>query len=245
MLGRDMVGWLREHEYEVVTTEGRFGAQDNDPLIADVRAAACPVIVNCAAALPGRANGDTQWIANALLPIRLASIITADQILIHASTDGVFAGASGPYRVGDRPDAVDTYGWTKRIGEWAENLPGVVVIRTSILGTSAGLLGWLLDQAGEVDGFTNHMWNGVTTLEWARRCGDIIAVGDRRSRIEHLASPPVSKFHLLVAAAGSFRLAVHVREVVAPSAINRTLVPTIPTRSIMEQLDDLQHWSAR
>lgn len=245
MLGGDAVRWLREHDHDVVTTEARFGARDDDPLIADVMAAACPVIMNCAAALPGRASGDTQWLTNALLPIRLASILAADQMLVHASTDGVFSGASGPYRVEDRPDAVDTYGWSKRAGEWAEQSPGVVVIRTSILGTSAGLLGWLLAQTGQVDGFVNHTWSGVTTLEWVRRCADLMATGDRRSRIEHLASPSVSKFQLLVAAARSFRLPVDVRQVQAPAAVDRTLVPTIPTASIMEQLDELRRWSPR
>jgi dTDP-4-dehydrorhamnose reductase len=244
MLGRDVVRWLREQGNDVATSEARFGFLDDDPLISDVVAARRPVIVNCAAVLPGRANADSQWLVNALLPIRLATILGDNQRLIHASTDGVFSGGSGPYRVEDRPDAVDTYGRSKRAGEWAAQAGGVVVIRTSILGTSSGLLGWLLEQSGEVDGFVNHKWSGVTTLEWARRIGDIIRIPDRRSRIEHLASPAVSKFELLNAAARSFGRPVRVRRSEAPLSVDRSLVPTIATDLITHQLDELWRWSS-
>lgn len=246
MLGRDVARWLRDQGHEVVTTEARFEGRDDDPLIADVAEAACPIVVNCAAVLPSRTGVESQWIANALLPIRLASILGGDQMFIHASTDGVFSGTSGPYRVEDPPDSIDTYGWSKRAGEWAVRAPRVVVIRTSIVGTSAGLLGWLLGQAGgEVDGFVNQAWSGVTTLEWARRCRNIIVTDDRRSRIEHLASPPVSKFELLRAAAETFGLAVRIRRATAPESLDRTLVPTIATGTIKEQLHDLRRWSPR
>ena len=245
MLGRDVTRWLREQGHKVVTTEARFGALDNDPLIAQVQASACSVVVNCAAGLPGRTSAHSQWLVNGLLPIRLASSLSMDQILIHASTDGVFSGASGPYRAEDPPDAVDTYGWSKRTGELAVHLPGVVVIRTSIIGTSAGLLGWLLDQVGDVGGYANHLWSGVTTLEWARCCEDIIRTADRQSRIEHLSSPTVSKFELLEAAVRAFQLAVTVRKVAADVAIDRTLVPTIAANIIDKQLYDLQEWSPR
>ena len=244
MLGRDVVRWFQDEGHRVVTSDARFVGRDADPLIADVAAAACPIVVNCAAVLPSRTDADTQWLANALLPIRLASILSIGQMLIHASTDGVFSGMAGPYRVGDQPDAVDTYGWSKRVGEWAVQSPGVVVIRTSILGTSAGLLGWLLAQTGEADGFVNHTWSGITTLEWARRCEEIIAMGDPRSRIEHVASPAISKFHLLGTAAHAFGLAVRVRPVEAPESVDRTLVPTIPAAAIKTQLDDLHRWSS-
>jgi dTDP-4-dehydrorhamnose reductase len=241
MLGRDLVRWLREQAWGVVTTEARFGPDDKDQLIDDVVAAACPVIVNCAAALPGRSS-KTQWLTNALLPIRLASVLTADQTLIHASTDGVFSGSVGPYSVGDWPDATDTYGRSKRAGEFASQWPRVIVLRTSILGTSAGLLGWLLAQTGEVEGYGNHLWSGVTTLEWSRQCLSIVDGGDRRSRIEHLASPAVSKFRLLAEAARVFEIEVRVREASAPVSIDRTLVPTIAAGSIDDQLADLRRW---
>jgi len=242
MLGQVVAKGLGELGHEVVTTGSRFGAQDDDPLIADVANAACSVVVNCAAGLPGRASGETMWLANALLPIRLASILAPGQMLIHASTDGVFSGASGPYLVTDLPDAEDTYGRTKRVGEAAASSPGVVVIRTSIIGTGAGILGWLLDQSGDVDGYVNHRWSGVTTLEWTRRCAAIIALGDRHSRIEHLASPGVTKYQMLVEAARAFDLPVRVRRATAATSVDRTLIPTIATGPIGQQLDELQRW---
>ncbi len=245
MLGRDVVRWLVGNGHGVVTSDARFEGRDTDPLIEAVAVAACPIVVNCAAVLPSRTDTDTQWVVNALLPMRLAATLGADQILVHASTDGVFSGRGGPYRIDDRPDSVDSYGCSKRVGEWAVHFPGVVVIRTSIIGTSAGLLGWLLTQTGEVDGFVNQRWSGITTLEWARRCGDIIAEGDGRSRIEQVASPGLSKFQLLGTAAQAFGLRVRIREAEASETLDRTLVPTIPADPIKDQLDDLLRWSTR
>lgn len=242
ILGRDVVRWFTARGHQVVITEARFGALDDDPLLADVIAARCPVVINCAAALPGRSNHDSQWLINALLPIRLALVLEPAHLLVHASTDGVFTGAHPPYDRADRPDARDTYGASKAVGEWAARIDGVVVVRTSILGTGGGLLRWLLDQVGEVEGYDNHRWSGVTTLEWARRCGDIISAPDRHSRIEHLASPPVSKFDLLVAASTAFSVPVRIRRTSAPTSVDRTLVPTIATGSITEQLQELRLW---
>jgi dTDP-4-dehydrorhamnose reductase len=123
-------------------------------------------------------------------------------------------------------------------------LASTIVIRTSIVGTDGGLLGWLLDQHGDVDGYTNHLWNGVTTLEWARVCVDLIEqMGARPAGILHVASQQtVSKAELLESAVSVFGLPVHVRPTLGEQSINRALSPTIERPAIRAQLEELRDW---
>ena len=90
--------------------------------------------------------------------------------LIHISTDCVFSGKKGNYREQDLRDAQDPYGLTKNEGEKiaAEHL----VIRTSVIGPeirqqAIGLFHWFTQQNGDVPGYTNVLWTGVTTLTMA------------------------------------------------------------------------------
>ena len=75
-------------------------------------------------------------LSNALLPQQLGARLGSDRLLIHASSDGVYDGATGPYGRDDPPDAIDTYGMSKRLGELAMHLVPTVVIRTSVVGTA-------------------------------------------------------------------------------------------------------------
>src|SRR5438874_903765 len=77
------------------------------------------------------------------------------------------------------------------------------VIRTSIIGPETGkgwgLMGWFFAQSGDVKGFTNHLWNGITTLEWTEIAWDLI--NDRLQCKEPLVQagtwPPKSKCEVL------------------------------------------------
>ena len=91
--------------------------------------------------------------------------------LIHISTDCVFSGQSGDYNENSIKDATDIYGKTKSLGEF--DLEKHLCIRTSIIGpelkeNGEGLFHWLLNQRGEIFGFKNVFWSGVTTLELSR-----------------------------------------------------------------------------
>ncbi len=127
--------------------------------------------------------------------------------VIHISTDGVFSGAAPSYSEDAQHDCMDVYGKTKSLGEvWR---PDVLTFRCSIVGPDpvgkSGLLEWFLGQPDgkELGGFTDHMWNGVTTLQFAELCHKIIAQ-DRfkaiwdESPVHHFCpNRPVSKYELL------------------------------------------------
>jgi dTDP-4-dehydrorhamnose reductase len=128
-------------------------------------------IINCIGIL---INGSTNNPANAIFinsyfPHLLVQI--ADEInskVIHISTDCVFSGKKGGYAETDYRDADDTYGRSKALGEiFSKNH---LTLRTSIVGPEIkkdgeGLFHWFMNQNGEINGFTEAFWGGVTTLQ--------------------------------------------------------------------------------
>ena len=91
---------------------------------------------------------------------------------IHISTDCVFSGKIGNYTEDSFQDATSFYGRSKALGEI--NNDRSVTLRTSIIGPDInekgiGLFNWFMKQTGEVQGFTNVIWTGVTTVELAKQ----------------------------------------------------------------------------
>jgi dTDP-4-dehydrorhamnose reductase len=94
-----------------------------------------------------------------------------DSKLIHISTDCVFSGQKGNYSEVDFRDADDVYGRSKALGEIINKKD--LTIRTSIIGpelkqTGEGLFHWFMNQTGNIKGYVNAIWSGVTTLELAK-----------------------------------------------------------------------------
>src|SRR5262249_31206174 len=94
--------------------------------------------------------------------------------VLQICTDSVYTGSKGSYVESDLSDATDVYGRTKSLGE--VRLPNVHCLRCSIVGPElegcAFVLEWLRQQPGlaKVTGYTNHLWNGVTTLHFVKLC---------------------------------------------------------------------------
>lgn len=91
--------------------------------------------------------------------------------LIHITTDCVFSGKKGDYTEDAFRDAESYYGRSKAIGEVNNNR--TLTFRTSIIGpdineNGIGLFKWFMKQKGEIKGYSNVIWTGVTTLELAK-----------------------------------------------------------------------------
>lgn len=116
---------------------------------------------------------------NALFPHILAAAAqeTGCRVL-QIATDCVYSGAKGSYLESDQHDAIDVYGKSKSLGEVCA--PSMHHLRCSIIGREVkdhrSLLDWFLGhpQGARVQGYSNHLWNGVTTLHFARICLGII-----------------------------------------------------------------------
>ncbi len=123
-----------------------------------------------------------------------------DYKLIHISTDCVFSGYKGEYIETSITDATTFYGRSKALGEI--NNSNNITIRTSIIGPEVrnnriGLLNWFLNQRGEVRGYTNAIWTGVTTLQLSKSIIEIIDK-DICGLIHLVNGGKISKYELLL-----------------------------------------------
>jgi dTDP-4-dehydrorhamnose reductase len=118
--------------------------------------------------------------------------------LVQISTDCVFSGKEGNYEENMTADGTTIYAKTKALGE-VSHYPHLT-IRTSIIGPElkegVGLFQWFMKQSGQIKGFKEVFWNGVTTLELAK--GIMTMIEQSTSGIYHLVAPEiVSKYRLL------------------------------------------------
>ncbi|MGH7238750.1 MAG: sugar nucleotide-binding protein, partial [Candidatus Saccharimonadales bacterium] len=149
--------------------------------------------------------------------------------IIQIATDCVFSGEKGEYTETDAHDALDVYGKTKSLGE--AYFGNIHHIRCSIIGpelkSHLSLMDWFLGQPqnAELNGFSNHQWNGLTTLHYAKLCQGIIKSGINLKHIQHvIPGNIISKANLLKVFAKDFnRGDVKINVVEAPKVIDRTL----------------------
>lgn len=144
--------------------------------------------------------------------------------LIHITTDCVFSGKTGNYNENSLHDATDEYGKSKSLGEPSN----CMVIRTSIIGEeihkNASLISWAKSQKGkEINGFTNHLWNGITTNQYAKVCDTIINNNLYQESLFHVHSNIVTKYELMTYLNEKFNLSLTIKAVDAPEAIDRTM----------------------
>lgn len=98
--------------------------------------------------------------------------------VIQIATDCVFSGKKGAYIETDEHDAIDVYGKSKSLGEAPSR--SMMHLRVSIIGPEAGrntsLFEWVRNQprGSTISGYTDHFWNGVTTLHFAKIVRGII-----------------------------------------------------------------------
>jgi dTDP-4-dehydrorhamnose reductase len=180
---------------------------------------------------------------NALFPQRLArKAEESGARVLQIATDCVYSGKEGGYAEESPHDPLDVYGKTKSLGEARSD--SVFHLRCSIVGPElknhVSLLDWFLKQplGAKVTGFTNHRWNGVTTLHFARICQGIIKTDLKLPYLHHVVpTGEITKADMLEEFAKKYgREDIKIVHGAARSAIDRTLCSTNETlnRSIWE-----------
>lgn len=175
---------------------------------------------------------------NSMFPHALAAAVGAyGGHVIQIATDCVYAGTIGNYDESAPHDPTDVYGKTKSLGEVPS--PNVTHLRCSIIGPEVGrstfLWEWVANQpeGATINGFTDHLWNGVTTQQFGRICAGLIQAGGTPGGTHHvIPGDTVTKAQLLrdiAEAAG--RDDIIVNETEAPSEIDRTLSTNDPAFS--------------
>ena len=146
-------------------------------------------------------------IANSVFPEYLSEISLERGIkIINISSDGVFSGKSGPYTELDRCDPIGIYNESKLNGEI--DISNVLNLRCSIIGPDPikkrGLYEWFKNSKEPIIyGYSNQIWNGITTFQYARLCRNIFLYGyfDKlryQSSVYHIdINEQISKYELL------------------------------------------------
>lgn len=188
-------------------------------------------IVNCVGLLVKDSNDrpDRASIINAWFPHAIEHAIQDSKTkLIHLSTDCVFDGLKGNYVETDVHTEMNAYGSSKSLGE--VNNKKDITFRMSIIGpelkNGTGLLHWVLsNNASELPGWTNALWNGITTLQLAK-CIDTYMKNPVISGVYHLVNNQnkISKYDLLDKINKIYSLNKTVIATQGPKEINKILV---------------------
>lgn len=177
---------------------------------------------------------------NSLFPRDLEKLANIyDFKTIHIATDCVYSGARGGYTEDELHSPVDVYGMTKSLGEVRGSR--VMTLRCSIIGPEIGssnsLLSWFLSRPlnDELSGYSNHLWNGLTTLHFAKIISGILTNHSFNPGIFHLLPTGVeSKGKILMMFAKYFgRHDLKISQIVAPISVNRTLATIMPSENSM------------
>jgi len=166
---------------------------------------------------------------NSYLPLDLQRIsVEKDIHYIQIGTDCVFSGDAGSYYEDSLMDAKDLYGKSKITGEIESKNKHIV--RSSIIGPEGGkgfsLMNWFLkNKEKEVSGFQNHMWNGVTTLNFSKVVEGMIKNHNFSFKTQHLIPKnTISKAQLLEELKKHFRSDINIKHVNSDILVDRTLL---------------------
>jgi dTDP-4-dehydrorhamnose reductase len=154
--------------------------------------------------------------------------------IVQIATDCVYSGILGNYSEMAKHDPGDVYGKSKSMGEaYFEN---IFHLRCSIIGLELGtrfsLMEWFLGQpqAGSVNGFTNHDWNGVTTYHYGLICKAIIKADIKLPHIQHVVPGDKNTKHEMLKMFADYfnRADININAMEAKDIIDRTLSTASP-----------------
>jgi dTDP-4-dehydrorhamnose reductase len=200
MLGREVHKHLLEAGFDSITV-GRDNSEIEFQVgkhpIENINIGDFDYIINCIGLIShlideGDINSRIDALSlNSLFPNELAAHASNWNVrIIQIATDCVFSGLDGNYIESSIHDATDIYGRTKSLGE-VDN-PNVMNLRASIIGREGrgfkSLVEWVLRQPDEskIQGFTDKLWNGVTTKAFAQIVVGILKNDLFRPGLQHI-----------------------------------------------------------
>lgn len=216
-------------------------------------------VINCIGLIPQRKNENQTdrdyFLINSIFPQVLSNICNKYKCkMIQPSTDCVFNGKreNGNYNEVDLHDENSSYGLSKSLGEPSN----CTIVRTSIIGrekyNKKSFLEWVISNSSllnnnEINGWSNHYWNGITCLEYCGIIHKIINENIFWNGVRHIFSPTsVSKYELACMVNDIFDLNLKVNEVICGETINKTLYSkysnNFEIKELYEQIKDLKNF---
>jgi dTDP-4-dehydrorhamnose reductase len=211
-------------------------------------------VINCIGLIPQKKNiilSDKEYyLINSLFPHILWQICKKYKCkMIQPSTDCVFNGKKGNYNECDIHDEINAYGISKSLGEPLE----CTIIRTSIIGleiyNKKSFMEWVLsNNNNKINGYTNHLWNGITCLEYCKVIDNIISNNIFWEGIKHIYSPEkVSKYELASMISSIFQLNIEIIPSKTEISYDKTLTSiynnNFNIKSLYLQIEDLKNFS--
>jgi dTDP-4-dehydrorhamnose reductase len=249
MVGHEVVNVLGTDERQrfIVLGLDRTGFDANNPCFGCLNE--FDYIINCIGVVwQGNPSKRDMFYTNSVFPHLLYERCGhfTNRKVIHVSSDCVFSGKRGGYSESNVPDATSDYGISKALGEPRDGM----VLRTSIIGrelkTKHSFVEWAINQRGqEVNGFVNHVWNGVTSRQYGRILAQVMTEDLWAPGVHHVFSTSLTKHDLLCKVSDGLGLDLRVKPV-TQDLVDRSLVTekalngrlNIPSIDVM--IDDLK-----
>jgi dTDP-4-dehydrorhamnose reductase len=251
MLGQMAKKYFGASGYSVSCLDEKFDYANRIFYSEKLRALRDTVLLNCIGKIKQKTKDPSELIlANTLLPAELRNCLDEEIILVQPSTDCVFDGLRGePYPATASADATDDYGWSKRLGEVVlAGRPNTLVPRVSIIGPDEnpegrGLLAWVRSNpaGSRIKGYTNHLWNGITTLEWCKQVEDFILRNSffEYRLVQYGTAEYYSKFQMVGLFNEQYQLGLQIEPLATDLPVDRRLVPDIICKPLPQQLNEL------
>ena len=251
MLGSAVIAQLSRLDLDIIEASRskglRFNAEDDscEDLILAAGLTTRDYVVNCVGLTKTHIDeADPSSVEravrlNILFPISLARAAGKSGVrIIQVATDCVFSGKDGNYTEASVHDANDVYGKSKSIGEVrSEN---VLHLRCSLVGPEIGgraslFFEWIrgLEHGAIVDGFVDHIWNGLTSQAFGAIVSGIVESGTFFSGVQHLVpADSLTKFELVNIELDLLgRTDVVVSKTITGNKVDRTLETLNPTKN--------------
>ena len=214
--------------FKNIETFNVVGRWPNDNFLTEIVNMDVDYVINCIGAIPQRTK---DFDINYELPIWLDKNL--DCRVIHPGTDCEMDN--------------DYYGISKvNASDYIKNNGKVTkIIKTSIIGhelnSSNSLLDWFLNSEGSVSGYSQAMWNGNTTLEWAKVCLELINNWNIWEIETIIKSYCISKFELLQEIADIYDKDIEIK-LDASIVVDKCLVKGKQRNPISIQLKELREF---
>jgi dTDP-4-dehydrorhamnose reductase len=222
MLGNAVCKYLQQF-YKIDTIEYKWPSSE---FIDYIKTYEGDYIINCIGAIPQKTK---EFGVNSILPIFLDLNVLCK--IIHPATDC--------------ESDNDVYGISKRIAsDWLlQNGQKTFIFKTSIIGielnSADSLLCWFLNQTN-ANGYVQAKWNGITTLEWAKQCKNVIEA-HYTEKHTIFSSNCISKFDLLNIIKDVFDCDIEITPV-DNIGKDKCLIPDIKLTNIKDQLIELKEF---
>lgn len=257
MLGQMVDLFFKREGYNVIAFDERFTENNFISYVEKINEFDDSIVINCIGKIKQKSDDvlDLIW-SNTILPLNLAKHLKPSHFLVHPSTDCVFDGKKGTsYNFNDLHTADDVYGWSKSLGETPViNRDNSLVMRVSIIGpdknSSKGLLSWFLNnkEGAELNGFTDHLWNGITTLEWCKILNELVVNSENyrsifKDKIVQLGTKEeYTKFEMLNIFQKVYGTDFKINSFETKNPINKCLNPMIISKKLEDQMIELKEF---